>query len=136
MIPGIFVTNFDLDDGIWKIIDNIPVDPQTIDFPEGLLDSFGKLCLIKGELRITIPKPVSYKDEVGVGLRVKACGAMGQIARFYLNNPKDSPDGPLYTSDLRFNDKRKEVYNLIGKDLGQSYYDMAKDEGFDLARFY
>ena len=136
LIPGIFVFDFDLKDGYWEIIDNITVNPEKIDFPEGMLYSNGLLYFVKGEIKLRVPKPISYREEIGVGIATMACGSIEKIASFYLDNKFDSKDGPLYNYDLHFNDKRKKAYKLINENTKQSYSHMAKKYGFDLSRFY
>jgi len=136
MIHGIFVTPFALKDGTWEIIDHIPVDPTKVDFQEGLVSDVRKLYFIKGELQLEIPKPPAYQEKIGVGLYMEACGNIDQMLDFYLHNSPVDPKGPLYKSDLRYNNYRKEVYSLIKEDINQSYHEMAQKHGFDLSRFY
>ncbi|WP_175609910.1 hypothetical protein [Zobellia uliginosa] len=43
----------------------------------------------------------------------------------------------LDNNDIRLNNNfRKEIYDQIGEDMNQSYYEMALKHGYDLGRFY
>lgn len=42
----------------------------------------------------------------------------------------------LVNKDLRYNERRREVYELLNLPLDEPYYEFALRHGFDLGRFY
>ena len=57
--------------------------------------------------------------------------------RDLIEDQEDIMDNYFIFSDIRsLPEKRKEIYEAIGEDPNQSYYELALKHGFDLARFY
>lgn len=127
-----------------EVIDNIKVDPTKVTFPE-TLKNFERTCLFTvGELALKTNLSTEYAYD-----NIKVFPNMGNIYYIQLatldfagrkdliEDKEDIMDNYFKFSDLRsLPEKRKEVYESINEDLNQTYYELAKKHGFDIARLY
>ena len=129
-------------DGYWPIIGNIEIDPKKVSFPETLALKNNKLFFECGEIQIELPVSYKYRDEKKIyptlisPITIYAGTLFYQGLQEYIDEEHFYPQY-LEGSDLRFRpDVRKEVYDMMGEELGQTYYEMALKYGFDITRFY
>ena len=136
-----FVANsFFRDDA--AIVGHKEVNPKDVIFPEVLSTYNSQVYYSVGELNLPIDLSWEEYD------KIKVCPCMGSgywsiVETLSLSERKDliDPDdiGDFYrkASDLRIQPElRKRLYEMIGENLNQTYYEMALKHGFDLARFY
>ena len=118
LVPGLFTSNFEIEDNYWKVIGNEPIDPTKIDFPEFLTHegaSQGKF--IKGELSTIID--ISYEDVEAIKIYANefAVFSIPDIVLFALGRKRgcvealflcrvnfvlrDASDSSMYTSCCR-----------------------------------
>ncbi|WKX76185.1 hypothetical protein [Zobellia laminariae] len=127
----------------WTFYKHETIDYRDLDFPEGLQSVHHKgICLSKGELELrTNLTAEQFDNEYKIVKGIK--GSFNSLIDYACHYQKreDLMDviskNYLEWSDLRFApEKRKEVYQQIGEDMNQSYYEMALKHGYDLGRFY
>ena len=147
---GVFFSSTDLstlgEDNI-TIVDNIPVEIKTVEFPENIgANKDDGFFLEKGELKLKLESnritedmqkelmqfPNSFKDIYSTADAVLFFqNRKSEMQRNYYDGWKHTPD------DLKNNSKlREKVYTMLKEDPNQSYYDLALKHGFDLARLY
>jgi len=138
-IPKSYLLEEDL-----TVIGNIPVNPHKVSFPETYKNvHLQPILFTVGELALETPLTVEYVD------RTKIFPTMGNIytiqsatldyagRKDLIEDEEDIMDNYFKFSDLRsLIDVRKEVYESLGEDPNQTYYELALKHGFDLARFY
>lgn len=123
-------------------IKNIPVDYTKIEFPESVDYGFNHVHISRGELILRTNLPHSKWEEINMA-------STSLVPRILLNATLDFNNRRdlipeelrrlvyLKDKDLYYNQPlRNEIYNSIGIDPEKSYYELSKDNGFDLARFY
>ena len=144
VVDSTFIPKRDLLDEEITIIQNIPVDPKKVSFPETFssIQPLGKLLTV-GELSILTSFDTKYVDKTKVFpvrgniyyLQLATLDYSGR--RDLIEDQEDIIDNYFRDSDLRtFPEIRKEIYQDIGEDPNVSYYELALKHGFDLARFY
>ncbi|SES08806.1 Imm26 family immunity protein [Pedobacter rhizosphaerae] len=144
LIPRIFTRSINSKSNSleWGIVDNKPVDYTQVEFPEQLNLSNNYIHLDRGELSVK----TSIKKEEAEKLGFKT----GLYTPFTILNatldfqgkrdliPEDSR-WPVYVKniDLLYDQQlRNKIYSDLNIDPKKSYYELAKEMGFDLARFY
>ncbi len=145
LISGIFFANDPQRISTWELIGHQPVDPLQVEFPETLPSIGVQDCLVRGE--ITLPLrgrkrqrhfPYGLPDILPALTSPKA---IVNISLYYLNlkhlitTPYPEMHN-LATSDLRFSEHRSRIYEILGEDENQSYYEMSSKLGFDITKFY
>jgi hypothetical protein len=127
----------------WVYYNHEPIDYKKIDFPESLLGvQTDCISFRKGELELktNLSREQYYNEYKVLGGIEGSFNALIDIASHYQNRDdlmNVERKVFLDSKDLRFApEKRKVVYEQIGEDMNQSYYDMALKHGFDLGRFY
>ena len=138
LIPRYFVTN--KDKTIWNLAGFKKVDFEKVEFPEVVGTAFNENRLMRGKLnfKTKIEDPITYPGilpsyDYPVVL-VDICLA--------LQGKENLIDGEYYHEsltdlDLLHHPKiRTEIYKEIAIDPDKSYYELSKERGFDLARFY
>ncbi|KAB8140677.1 hypothetical protein F8S13_23295 [Chloroflexia bacterium SDU3-3] len=141
LIPGYFVSPQLVKDGTWPIVEHVPVDPTQVAFPE-FVSPFGmNMYLMRGEVRLLLGPGIDGWQGISVPLKVKPPIVLPNICRYYLGRhegiaPAALANAKLTNQDLRFNDRRSEVYQALGLSEDEPYYPFAASRGFDLARFY
>ncbi|MFK8288385.1 hypothetical protein ACI76W_03915 [Capnocytophaga canimorsus] len=150
LVPRIFTRQID---GSWNLLDwgkigNIKVDYTKIEFPEQMRIGLPKQKICRGELAFLTTigntemeeKNYDYKSLVsGTGLLVSICVCLqGRMDLSTLESKTiDYSDNFLKDKDLLYNPEfRTRIYTELGLDPNKSYYELSKELGFDLARFY
>lgn len=142
IIPGIFTSPTLFKKGIWPIVTHQAVNPQEVDFPEGLVVRDSAILFKKGEL--VFDTNLTYKDyeRLNIYLSIESPYAIADIALHYSNRqhliaPEDIQVEYLENSDLRYASMiRADIYKYLNQDPNQTYYKMSLKEGVDLARLY
>jgi hypothetical protein len=144
LVPGLFTSNFEIEDNYWKVIGNEPIDPTKIDFPEFLTHegaSQGKF--IKGELSTIID--ISYEDVEAIKIYANefAVFSIPDIVLFALGRKDEMETNSdahhmvdMSKNDLRFSKHKAKVYDKLPADFKGKYYDVSKALGYDLKRFF
>jgi len=144
-ISGILTTYTFLALGIWMIVGLESVNPQEVDFPEGIsVESVTKAALVRGELKISFNMDIEEVEKIGIYPKTFPPSMLSEILLFNLGrgneiNNKNSENKDylgMSNLDLRYSKHRERVYELLGEDMNESYYDKACRYGFDLKRFY
>lgn len=144
LIPHAFTRSIDSKNNIleWGIIQNDPVDYTKINFPEQLNYGSNQVRLCRGELAIPTniskesAEQIGFKSNMNVPLTIACASLHFQDKRDLI--PEDIRY-PVYLTDrdLLYNQElRNKVYADLNLDPKKSYYELAKEMGFDLARFY
>lgn len=142
LIPGMFTDRFGIIDGIWEIIDHIPVIPELVEFPESLLSFSRKIYFSKGELILKTKLSTETYEEMCVYSTKDSAYAVGSICLHYLGKDDlidEQFKWPQYleNSDFRYQPElRAKIIKQAGYDASKSYYENALERGFDLKRFY
>jgi hypothetical protein len=125
-----------------KIIDNKPVNPQKVSFPEVISTYDSKYYFSVGELKIPININSQGYDQIHVYPSFgdgywELVATLVWSGREDLVEKEDVKEVYFSADDLRVTPKkRNKIYALIGEDPNQSYYELALKHGFDLARLY
>lgn len=145
LIPGILTHDDWIKRGMWKTVGSDKVDPHGVEFPEGLsIETVSTAALIRGELALPLEMKAEKVDAIGIHPGTKAGWIFGAIVLYHLGR-EDEIDVPrlndtskldLANYDLRFSEHRSGIYAQLGEDADESYYELSKRKGFDLARFY
>lgn len=149
LYTGVNVSSRGAKEGHWIYIGNKNVDPMTIEFPEIIEMEIGKgYELTKGEISIPLngdwgqiqeEKKVMHTLINSVGIKYYCLYQLGLKSMITAVYPKLNVETKFskLTGDLRYTpDLRARVYEEIGEDPNQSYYEMALKHGYDLARFF
>ncbi len=148
LVPRMYVVLESLDDIEIGIIENQKVDPKKVEFPEILFPySENRKTLVRlqrGELVfITDMTEVDY-EELGlesfthdicmvpfIVLNMMGLGNLIDDEEDYLRNETVKNLDILYHPKLR-----KKIYDELKIDPNKSYYELSKELGHDLSRFY
>lgn len=141
LIDGVFIYRIDSKTNRlnWGKAGHIDVDYKSIEFPEIIGESDGKVKLLRGELNLD----TSYKDtdEFDVSWSAEYTEVLANEC-VYLQDRKDLIAGEHYSDSFKemnfrnFPEQRSNIYKGLQIDAEKSYYDLSKEMGFDLARFY
>jgi hypothetical protein len=141
IIPNTFVYRIDskANQINWGILDNQIVQYEKIEFPEVITIVDGVVKLLRGELSIqtkyenTRDFNLRFGAEFPIVIANQAAYSQGQNAIVEGFHSEKS----FLKMDLRnFPELRNKVYSDINLDPEKSYYELSKEMGFDLARFY
>lgn len=144
LVPGLFTSNFDLEDNYWKIIRNEPIDYTKIDFPEFLTHE-GALTgkFIKGELSTVIDIPYEEVENLGIFANEFAIFSIPEIVLFALGRFDEMETNPsahhlvdMSKNDLRFSDMKEKIHAKLPAEFKGEYYEISKALDFDLKRFF
>jgi len=128
--------------GHWEISGNLPVDVEKVSFPETLARKNNVVYFECGELSFELPVSASYTDEIKIyptmispvsiyAGTLHYQGLDDYIDKGHIRNKY------LEGSDLRYRPEiRTKIYEMIGEDMNQTYYEMALKHGYDLKRLY
>jgi hypothetical protein len=142
LIPGIFTLNLCLLDFEWEVVGHKPVDPVKVDFPESLtIDGAFKGKFIKGELDAQVIITAEEIEQIGIYPSLESLMAIPEFILYSLGRQDEIKEErrqlrDLKNIDLRFSDYRDKIYALLPSEFNKPYYELAKEKGFDLARFY
>lgn len=143
-VTGTFVFNGFLSEYKGMIVGKREVNPIEVSFPETLGSRNMDYYLTLGELAfpIDITEQIYY-DEIkvmpstGYGYYEIIVATLDFSGRDDLIKEDVKMDNYFRDSDLRsLPDVRKRIWKLAGEDMNKSYYELAKEKGFDLARLY
>jgi len=141
IIPNTFVYRIDskANQINWGILYNQIVQYEKIEFPEVITIVDGVVKLLRGELSIQTkyenPRDFNLRfgAEFPIVIANQAAYSQGQNAIVEGFHSEKS----FLKMDLRnFPELRNKVYSDLNLDPEQSYYELSKEMGFDLARFY
>ncbi|WP_025141875.1 hypothetical protein [Pedobacter jeongneungensis] len=141
LIQGVFIYRIDSKNNRlkWGKVGYNKVDYETLEFPEILANSLGCVKLLRGEL--SFETKYEDADEFEIDWSAEFPEVLANECA-YLQNQHDLINGEHYSEsfkrmDLRnFPELRNKVYADLGLDPKKSYYELSKEVGFDLARFY
>lgn len=145
LIPGMYAANYSLEDGDWEVVDHVPVEPEKVDFPEFLtIDGAFHGTFIKGELSHRIEMPAEeINDVIGIFPNMKALISVPEFVLFALGRADEIRESrrnlrDMNKEDIRFSEHRKRIYDLLPSEFnsGKPYYELAREKGFDLKRFF
>ena len=142
LIPRIFVVKIDSKSNTlkWGKVAHQYIDFLKIEFPEVVGDSYGEARLMRGELyyKTNFENPI---ENPGI-LPSFEYPVVILDASLAFQNREDLIDGEYYPEsltdlDLYYHPElRNKIYKDLGIDPNKSYYELSKEMGFDLARFY
>ena len=143
LIPRVFLFQIDSKANTlkWKKIGHKEVDFTKVEFPEVVGNAFNNVRLMRGELYFNTPNiqnPIQYP---GI-LPAPEYPVVILDASLALQGREDLIDGEYYPESLTDLDlyyhpeERDKIYADLALDPTKSYYELSKEMGFDLARFY
>ena len=123
-------------------VKNEVVDFTKVEFPENIDYGFDKVSITRGEL--SLETTLTEDDCTILGLESTSCVPRILLhASLDFQNRRDlipediRRESYLTDTDLRYNQElRNKIYADLGLDPDKSYYELSKEMGFDLARFY
>jgi hypothetical protein len=144
IIPRILTKGIDSKRNIldWGIVGNQKVDYTKIEFPENLNLSFPVKLLDRGELSLITKIIGQEAEDMGYRSTMYVPATVAYSSLYFQNRIDLIPEDVRWPSylienDLCYNPElRKRIYKEIGLDPNKSYYELSKEMGFDLARFY
>lgn len=143
LIPGMFVTPGSFQNDQWQIVGHQDVNPETVEFPEALINKGRGAHFVRGEISLPIDLSFQQVQELNVYLTEHPSGRIGQICLYHLNRKEEINKPPkiielsnLGRSDVRFTAYRHSIYHKLNEPEHQSYFEMALRLKYDLRRFY
>jgi hypothetical protein len=126
----------------WGIITNEQVNVKQVSFPETLVPSNNSICIDFGELEFKTNFTEDDYDELGVSTdRVdiisiaNVCFNMQGFSNLLKEDYQKDESMAMY--DLMYHPSiRNKIYKELNLDPDKSYYELSKELGFDLKRFY
>jgi hypothetical protein len=123
----------------WGKVGHLLLNPQIIEFPEIIGEVNGNVQLMRGELHFITP----YKniDDFEINWSAEYPEVLANEC-VYLQDRTDLISGQHYSDSFRemdlrnFPELRNKIYTDLGIDPSKSYYELSKEMGFDLERFY
>ena len=126
----------------WGIVGNQKVDYTKIEFPENLNLSNNVKLLDRGELSLKTKITGTEADNLGYRSNMYVPATITYASLDFQNSRELIPENVRWPSYLKDNDLyynpelRNKIYGDLGLDPDKSYYELSKEMGFDLARFY
>ena len=141
LLNGVFVDPRSFKRGLWTIVDHQEVDPTQVEFPEGLVATGHRASFQCGEVKIPVELSEQDLRQIHVYPTQQSSLALADICLYYLElkhliEHEYRDNKHLRYSDLRFSDHRRKVYQLLGEDENQTYYQMSTKLDHDITRFY
>ena len=144
LIPRVFARNIGGKFNIlsWGIVGHRTVDYLQIEFPEHLNLTNNYIYLDRGEMSLKTTIAVSAAEKLGFKTNLFVPATIVDAALFLQNKSDMIPEeyrrpNYLTENDLYYHPTLREtIYAGLRLDPKKSYYKLAKDAGFDLARFY
>ena len=121
---------------------NEPIDFTKVEFPENLTHGLGGASLSRGELNLQTTLLESSFDEFKYQISSCVPRILLHASLDFQNRRDLIPEdirrsSYLKDQDLIYNPElRNRIYHDLGLDPNKSYYELSKEMGFDLARFY
>lgn len=115
------------------------IDYKTVEFPEIIGETDGKVKLLRGELHFN----TVYKDtdQFEINWSAEYAEVLANEC-VHLQGREDLIAGEHYSDSFKemnlrnYPQLRNKVYEDLQLDPGKSYYELSKEKGLDLARFY
>lgn len=144
LLPHVFTKNIDSKSNVlnWGILNNELVDYTKVDFPEQLNYGSNKVRLCRGELAFNTNLTKEVADEIGYKSMMNVPLTIANSSLFFQKRTDLIPEDirwPVYLTDrdLLYNQElRNKIYTSLDIDPNKSYYELSKEMGFDLGRFY
>lgn len=144
LIPNVFTKNINSKSNIldWGTIDNQPVDYTKVNFPEHLNYGSNRVRLCRGELAIFTEISKESAENMGYKSSMNVPLTIANSSLYFQKRSDLIPEEirwPVYLTDrdLLYNEElRNKIYNDLNINPNKSYYELSKEMGFDLARFY
>ena len=141
LIPGVFIYRIDSKHNNlkWGKVNSKHIDYERIEFPEILANSNGSVKLLRGELYFDTKYDDADQFEIDWSAELPEVIA-NETA--FLQNQNHLISGEHYSESFKrmyirnFPKLRNKVYSDLNLDPEKSYYELSKEMGFDLARFY
>ncbi|MGN7993309.1 hypothetical protein ACTJJS_13220 [Chitinophaga sp. 22308] len=142
LIPRVFVFRIDVKANKlqWGKAGYMAVDFTKVEFPEVVGNAYNEVRLMRGELyfKTSIKDPVAHPGILpGAEFPVVILDAA-----LWLQGREDLIEGKYYPEsltdlDLHYHPQaRQQIYHDLKIDPDKSYYELAKEMGFDLGRLY
>ena len=131
-----------LEDKKWGVINNEPVDVKAVSFPETLLRSNDFICIDCGELEFKTSLTKKEYDQLNVSTSritiisiANICLNMQGLSNLLAHDYQKKHTMARY--DLMYHPSvRTKIFKELNLDSDKSYYELSKEHGFDLKRFY
>ncbi|MEK6511155.1 Imm26 family immunity protein [Myroides odoratimimus] len=123
----------------WGKIGHQKIDYKTIEFPEIIGNSHGKVRLLRGELYIDTPYKDADEFDINWSFEYPEVLVNECVYREHREDLIKTMHFPKYFKkiDLRnFPEIRAKIYADLRLDYNKSYYELSKEMGYDLARLY
>ncbi|AJH15847.1 Imm26 family immunity protein [Myroides profundi] len=123
----------------WRKIGHQKIDYKTIEFPEIIGNSYGKVRLLRGELYIDTPYIDAEEFDISWSFEYPEVLANECV---YQQGKEELISGEFYSGEFEnlnlrnFPEMRTKLYEDLGLDPNKSYYELSKEMGYDLARLY
>ena len=136
--PGIAVWDGAFEKDLWKVVGFKKVNPIEIDFQESIYYYDEEINLTRGEIELS-----GYLDEDDTTETIRELESAAFMQSevliehvFHYLETNDKTELLDYDSRLLSEEARRIIYDALGEDYTKSYYDLAKGEGYDTARFF
>lgn len=145
LIPGLLTLSEFFNRGVFPVVGFSEVVPQNVDFPESLtVEGVTQAGFVKGEIKHIFPMGIEAIESIKIYPKTLPPIILPEIILYQLGRKEEIKNPALVNKelrnlnrhDLRFSEHRQKVYEKAGLDPNESYYEMSKRMGFDLARFY
>ncbi len=144
IIPRVFTLSIDSKRNIleWGIVGNKKVDFYKVEFPENLNLSNDTKLLDRGELSIKTKIVGKEAEDLGYRSSMYVPATIAYASLDFQNRRDLIPDDvrwPQYIKDkdlIYHPELRRKIYSDLNLDHNKSYYELSKEMGFDLERFY
>jgi len=136
VIPGIVVNPMAFKYDTWKVIGNVPLEsPELVDFQEHCSFHDGKLFFSRGEVYLEGSLRDKELESIDTGYQINSPILFDLVKELQSTPPNPSA---LLRYDFRYLSKelRERIYAAIGEDPNMSYFELAKNHGFDTSRFF
>jgi len=125
-------------------VGHVDVEPREFEFPAGLVVSGLKVLLLWGELTLKTNLTGNDFHQIRIRSTIHPSAAVAEMALHLLGRDAEVENPSFSTpelrgledSDTRFSPMRERVFGSVGLTGTESYYELAREHGWDLARFY
>lgn len=142
VLPGVFTSPTFFKNGTWPIVAHQDVNPHEVDFPESLISRYPGIYFNKGEINLLTKLTEADYERIKVYSTLNSPYGIGAMALHHSGRRELIEERYLYDeylerTDLRYKSTtRDEIYNQLGEDPKQSYYQLALKHKQDLSRLY
>ena len=141
LIPGFFIDPEPIESEKWPVIDHHSVNPLKVEFPETIGRFNGLPHFKRGEICLALPEEVEEMEGLDIYPTITSPYILPDSCLYYLGltdllTPVQIITSNLKKMDLRFSEYRSQIYQMLGEDENQSYYEMSSRLGYNISRFY